>query len=226
MQRTGPWDSPVLHEETNAVFAVAHSTGLLDVSRWGYLGGYDFLTNGDAMVDIQWFADGGASVGIGERRFQLSTLIPGAAMYRLPNLGPFAHVTWTPISGGNVAHSDCLIGTNRTHPLEMIPAQPTLVDLNAVALAGSATVTNYPASYYAGPLHVHYFTGQAGQLNFQYLTAADAWDNFDVVPIVASTHTSFVTVVPPGAWRVQAINNTAVATTFNLQAVPSLTGAS
>lgn len=224
-QRLANWDSGPLYARTGNSGPGIELSGVQDVSRYACLAGFDIAGTIDVKVSFSWYADAAAATWLGTRAFQLSPSVAAGAQYRLPNLGPYVQGAWQAISGAAFAHTVELLGTNRSHPLELIPQAPVLIDQQGAALPGSSTVIANPSDYYAGPVGVYASAGQVAVLTFQYLTQAGAWDTFVSFNLPASGRSQFVVTVPPGAWRASVFNTTATATTFTLACVPSTTGA-
>lgn len=226
-QRVDNYDSGQLYSDPGTSGAGSIATSVLDVSRYGYIAGYDFAAAGSFEAGFFWYIDAAATVGVGLRQFMLDSNITDDAQYRLPNMGPFLKVAWSTIGAGPWTHRAELFGTNRVHPLELIPRSPVLIDQQAIAIAAGATATFYPSGYYSGPAQWWVETGtQVGSLRFQYLTTAGTWDILNELPSVAATSDgSGIAVVPSGAWRAQLTNEGAVSASFYLTVTPTMTGA-
>lgn len=226
-QRLDNWDSAPLFSETNIDIAGTHSSPVLDVSRYAYIGGYDISNANPAVVGFNWFADAAATITLGGVEFLLSPLIQDFAQYRLPNLGPFLQVSWAQVVAGHPSHTCRLIGTNRAHPLEFIPEGPLQYNIQSVALAAGAVVNIYPTDYYAGPMRVWGFFGAGFQWSLQTLLPDGTWIFIDQSPpTTVTTDVSAVTITPRGAWRFQIFNGGGAPFNYSFAAQPSQTGSS
>ena len=224
-QRVANWDGPTLWSETTTPTNAAVASPVVNVSRYGYLAGFmdEFLSQ--SQVEISWFADRNAAISINRRQFVLTSQILHVASLRVPNLGPYAQVQVSAIGGVNYDFATLLFATNRTHPLELIPQSPVLIDQQNQAIAANATNTYYPSDYYAGPVSVWADVSQGPALvTLQYLTTAGSWDMIDQRTIAAAGEQPFQMVTPAGAWRMQVTNQAAAAGAVFLAATPSLTG--
>lgn len=225
-QRLDNWDSGVLWNEATGIVNTQINSPVLDVSRYAYLTGYAICGQNGLTVQIQWTMDAAQQVLAGSRSFTLTQPISGPMQFRIPNLGPFAQLLLTPFGGAAYSLNVNAGATNRVHPLEFIPANPAILDGQGVALPASGTVITYPTDYYAGPLSIDFTPGVAAWLTLDVLTSAGAWHRMYLMSGAAGSETVFTWVTPPGAWRMNVINQGAAASTFGLRAVPSMTGSS
>lgn len=226
-QRLGNFDSaPIFSASGTNLNGVDEVTGILDVSRFAYLGGFDRVTNGRALVTLQWYADSAGAIPVGSRQYVLlnATLEIGNSMqYRVPNLGPFLKATWHQLSG-TAFHFCQLLGTNRFHPLEAIPVNVQPITLNGIA-QNPGSITYFPTDYVSGPV---FFAIQSNVASVQFVPQTfDRTGNsqtlFAITP-VAAAWTSFVLPIPLGAWQLTISVGGAAATIFAF-ATPSLSGA-
>lgn len=226
-QRVANMDTGALVSINRGATRASDDSGVLDVSRFEYLGGQDHCLTTPVLVTMFWFADAAGLVTMGSRQFTLHQLVANPAQYRLPNLGPFVEIQWASISGDNFAHQATLIATNRFHPLEFIPIEPLLIDASAVAIGGAANATVFTSDFYAGPVEcVVSSVGGATSFVAQALdTAGVARTLSPTVTPAANTFANLNFVAPPGAWFITALNPGA-ATSYSITAVPSMTGSS
>jgi hypothetical protein len=225
-QRLENYDSGALFSASNFTGAVTQNSGILDMSRYGYIGGYDYPGGVNTFVDITWYVDAGGTTECGSRFLTLAGPIGDYAQYRLPNLGPFVNLEWAGIGSVNLAHSCVIFGTNRVHPCELIPVLATMVDEQTIAIPNGFTVI-YPTGYFSGPCEV-WFYPQAATVAYaiEELTPPGNWDLFYQIPTPGANVNDIRSVVMPSfGWRF-VIANTGGATTASLTVTPSLTGAS
>ena len=222
-QRTGPWDSGTLYDDPGTNLNGPASTGVLDVSRFAYLCGYDLALVLPVKVVASW-SDPSNSIGTtGQRVFTLSPNVQNFAQWRLLNLGPAVEVTWTPLGGAAWNHTAAVFASNRDAPLEMAPIEPVVIDQDTVAIGAASTATVYPTDYYAGPVQVAVHAADAMTLILDYLNPAGVWRQFYVLTLPAGGWQNVTALVPEGAWRAR-VTNAGGASTYDLKIVPSLTG--
>jgi hypothetical protein len=215
----------VLFSETAVVRAGNLTTPVLDVSRYAYLGGYDAVGTREVQVTFDWYTDSGGVNNCGTRTLVLSPSIVSPAQYRLPNLGPFVQVSYLLLAAPNWLHTCVLFGTNRVHPLELIPSSPVLIDVQNAAIGATTTIISYPSDYYAGPIQVAAECSQAGTVSINYETAGAVWDVQDFYLLTAGAWLETTIATPPGAWRIAVRNTAAAAGTYYLIVNQSMTGA-
>lgn len=225
MQRIDNWDSGLLFEDEATVRNAPIASPVMDVSRYAYLGGFDICQLIPVAVRAIWTADNPPTLPLGNRDFALTDLITGNAQYRLPNLGPYCQLTYTPMAAGNWRHTARIIGTNRVHPLEFIPDSAVLIDVQAQNVAAAATVTVYPTDYYAGPVQVWSVIGQTSIVWLEYLAAGAVWHQLAQETVAAAANSVVDWATPPGAWRINVKNTGAAAGSLFLAVTPSTTGA-
>lgn len=225
-QRLANYDTGSLytHQTVNSNAIVPGPT--LDVSRFAYIGGAATEALSSSVMNFQWALDAAFSQVTGNRQVILNSNIPGDAFFRLLNLGPFVGVNLNPIAGANRTQFVNVFATNRVAQLEFIPQAQTLISQQSVAIGASATVVVYPVDYYAGPVQLVLEGNVSIQPVLQFLDTSGNWDSLWVVPpIAASVWTPFTVVTPPGAWRLEVINQTAGAGLYSAIMTPPTTGA-
>lgn len=208
-QRVSNYDSDPIWQTFGPATVGGIQSGIQDVSRFAYLGGSIQCSTQAVVVQCTWYADAAGTEQIGTRSFTLSAAVGGFANLRLPNLGPFINVFILSATGANANVDVLLLGTNRVHPLEFIPARPLLINQQAVPIAASATLTVFPQDYYAGPAQwwVDNPTGVTALLRFSVLDITGTTVLFHQAQIAASGDTSGNVVLPPGSWSVAIITN-------------------
>lgn len=225
-QRVDNWDSPTLWNVTPSIGNAIVQSPIIDVSRFAYLSGVMEEDTSQCVVDLRWLSASSGGSFIGFRTFVLSTLIPNFAYVRVPNLGPFLQIQVSPIAAANFEFSATLLGTNRVHPLEFIPRNPTLIDKQAQTVGAGAAATVYPGDYYAGPMRIWATCGATYSWALYFLNTVGVWDFVEQIQTQgASVNSSVNTVAPPGAWRVVLTNTGAANANYWLCATPSTTGA-
>lgn len=223
-QRVENWDSGVLISFSAASRNANLISSIQDVSRYAYLGGSMQETESQCSVLVQWFLDSNGTIRVGQRTFILTSLTTAIAQIRFPNLGPFVQVIVSPIGGATYTSPMTLFGTNRVHPLEFIPRNQALFNMQVFALAVGDNFF-YPTDYYAGPVVVSYINAGAGQTVYhQILNPAGVWDYTEGHP-VPGTNYSYESIMPAGAWRID-LNSTGVVGGLRFSVIPSTTGAS
>ena len=226
MQRIANYDSPVLFSENFASHPGNAATPVLDVSRYAYIGGTDAVFTLDVQLSFSWWMDAAGTIAAGTRIFQMTPNIANPAQYRLPNLGPFVTITYTPLTAGTWQHTCELIGTNRQHPLEFIPTQWRILYSNAVSIPASGSETLYPTDFYAGPMAVFTNTTQVCAVSLQAENTSGTWERLEALTTVVSTNALTTWVAPPGAWRIQVVNTSGTtASTTTVTCTQSQSGA-
>lgn len=199
-------------------------TGVIDVSRFAYLGGFVKAIAGDFSVQAIWFSAFNGGDIVGKRSIPLTSNINTELQMRIANLGPYVQLTFNTIGGGGYSGLCIAFGTNRIHPLEVIPEQQVVIDKQAAALGASASVTVYPLDYSSSPARMLVSAGQAFTASLQYLTFPGVWNTYDQNSGGAGAVLSVATLIPAGAWRLVVTNQSAIATTFTCTITPNVTG--
>lgn len=223
-QRTSNYDSGVLFSGNSGSSVFPIGSGILDVSRYAYVGAWVSCTAGTVLVSISWFLDAAGSIPLGSQQFVADSHITNPLTSRLVNLGPFCDVSISQVVGGSSV-SMVMIGSNRDYPIAITPVNPVLMDQQAAAIGANATVTVYPFDYYAGPVQFGFFS-TPGVVTFRlkYLTSSNSWDFVQEAPVsAAGAWDTFTWITPPGAWRMEMANG-GTAGDFYLTATPSATG--
>lgn len=223
--RVDNWDGDILYQHSGGTMPNPEQTTVLDVSRYAYIGGFDTVQVGSAIVDFNWYDDQPATQFLGERTFVMhGDVVVANAQYRLPNLGPFLQVTWTPI-GLAPSHTVRLLSTNRFHPLEFIPRLSTLIDIQNRNINAGVTDTWFSNDYYAGPANVFFSSNFANaSVTLQVMNTAGNWDVVDQLNVgIAAIRATFL--MPVGAWRFQVNNGSGANAPYFLIVTPSTTGA-
>ena len=223
-QRIVDWDSPILFHESGVTHNADFATPVMDVSRFAYLGGIDFVQVNNCAVAVAWFADAGATELVGERVFILGMTMQTPAQYRMPNLGPFVQLQYLRIAGVSFTHSCFLFGTNRQHPLEAVPAIASFLLSASGTVANGFSVQGNPENYYAGPALAYFSTPAANwSLQFKTIDSNNASYTFDTI-VTTGNNTRFTTVVPFGYWFVSINNQSGASGNFSLVMSASETG--
>lgn len=206
-QRTENWDTPTLFSQTHYNAANSFTTPVLDVSRFGYLGGVDTAFTNDIIVTATWYADAAATVQLTQRKWLLSASISGI-QYRLINAGPFVTIKWQRVTGGNLDHSAVLFATNRVYASEQIPDSSMQITANGIVVTTTTVTVLWPAYAAAGPASFYYSSSVTGTL-FEIVGYPAAGGQY---PIASATTTASVTngvvpvVLPIGAWSANVLN--------------------
>ena len=225
-QRVVNWDSPVLYADSVVDETTYAQSGALDVSRYGYMGGYLEVSVGYCTVTLEWFLDQAMTTIVGQREFVLDQHVANICQPKMQHMGPFLQVTVEAIANAPFTASWSLFATNRASQLEFMPVTPLLVDTFSSNVPIGGNYVLYPASYYAGPVAVWMQTPAANwNATFFYLDLSGV-DNILSTQVMASGNNVFETVVPPGFWHFRADNNSSVAGTFYVTIRQSMTGSS
>lgn len=225
-QRVENWDSDTLYTAPNAPTTGVTQSGVLDVSRYGYLGGFAYnAQNSTCILFITWFADQAGTITIAQRKILLTAVVTNPAHLRVPNLGPFCTLVFNPIGGASYTPRAVIFGTNRFHPLELIPISGVLMHV-ATNIPANGSSNFFPTDYYSGPARAS-IVGLGGAISVQYLYTADdgssvQFDQFSVPS--GQLQFSSNTIIVPGAWFVTVNNTNAAVQGINLSVIPSATG--
>lgn len=223
-QRVENWDSGVLFSNNGAAAITGDGTGLLDVSRYAYLSGFDEVTGGNVQATYAWFADAAGLVGCGGRTIMFEGQNSRQAQYRLPNLGPYVQIGWQLATGASFNHTCVIMATNRAHPLEMIPGNSLLIYESNFNLPAGDTFL-YPGTMYTGPVQIWtHALGASVILVLQMMLSNGTYDAMIQLP-GANGEQVFNWTAPQGAWRLRVANSGAAVPGVYLMATASLTGA-
>lgn len=224
-QRIGNFDTGVLFSDNAVHPSGTLITPTLNVSRFMTLVARMTVVGAPVVFTATWYADAAATISLGGRLIVLSPNMGGVAWMRLMNLGPFVILQWNTTAHVSFSCNVVVGASNRISPLEFIPVNPQIVDVQGAAIGAGATLTNFPLDYYDGPVRVFaIILGQAGRLDFYRINVTGGNDFFDqqAFPVGGI---AFDTVWPAGAVRVDITNNGAAASTYILAVTPSMTGA-
>lgn len=226
-QRLQNYDTPTIYTVNPSVVAPPIQSPILYVGRFAYLGGFINESFNHSQHTFAWYTDSTGSVQLAQRHFQLSAAIGVGAQIRIPNLGPFFQHTITRPEGGNVEDAVLLFLTNRSYPLEFVPIDPVLVDVETQNVGAGATVFDYPTTYYGGPVQMVTQCSQNSQVVLSYQTGTGTWDEFWVSNVINNgVWTNTTVIVPTSAWRFALENTSGVLGTYDVTIIPSTTGAS
>lgn len=223
-QRLVNWDGPLFMDLSgDGPHAGKKVYGRFDVSRFAYLGGFMRVLENPQVVLFTWYTakTGGAQIGI--RQLVLDPLILANCQFRLPNLGPWVSVQ---VGQGAVGEPWTLnaevFGTNRVHPLELIPANFEALGLTE-AFGGAGSRTAYPTTYFAGPMRAVVFTNAAVTVTakLEGEGAPNVWSLLDF--LTTSSALAETIIAPDSAWRI--VLEATAAVTATVAITPSTTGA-
>lgn len=223
-QRVDNWDGPILDQQTMHTFNAPEQSGVLDVSRYAYIGGSMTATTGTAYsFTANWYADQAASEFVGSRIFVIQASMGHQMQFRLPSIGPWLSMIWTPVTA-NAIRTNVIQATNRQHPLEIVPVTSILLTKQGVSIPATTTTRYFPTDYYSGPARVWVSgAGIVGFLGVEYLDTTNTWNPIDEMPLAAGDNRGTITT-PTGAWRIYVDNTTASAQTVDVVVTPSTTG--
>lgn len=226
-QRVTSWDDEPFWNFVNNDSNLGGNSGVQDVSRFSYLGGQWQCTVNMCQMVVDWWTDAGPSNHIGQRTFTLTGAMAAVATFRIPHLGPFCQVTMEAIAAGVFQANVSVFNTNRYNPLEMIATEPVMIGESGFAIGGSSTATFYPTTYYAGPMMLTTAGSQSFQPVANYLTPDGVWSTFWATnPIAAGGWQTEILIMPEAAWSINIENASSSGGSFDVYAVPSITGAS
>lgn len=223
-QRIVNWDSPTLWAVPNSPQVTGFQSPVLNVSRYGYLGGRLGLDAGTAYCTILWFSDAAGTLEVGQYTITLAQAVTNLAQFRIPNLGPYCQLQFTSLLAPNFTPRGLILATNRPHPLPLVPLNAWLIQTINQALGASLTATLAPSDYYAGPADVWFFGSQLDSVTFYSLSYAGNYQQFEFMATSTNANSSKQIMLPGGAWEVIVANANGLAGTFSLTVVPSLTG--
>lgn len=226
-QRETNWDTGILWNLNVANTVVTQNSGMQNVSRYAYLGGFLNCTLNSCLLQAQWWADSTFTTLLGSRVFTLNGIVTIIGQCRIPNLGPFVSLRVSAFGGTQFSASLQFFATNRVYPLEFIPQDSLLLSLQGAVMP--AGLTNfYPAYYYDGPAQVWVDPAAAGtNLTLQRLNSSGVWDDvIQVEGLAANKSTPLTWVFPQGAWRMVTNNTSGADSTIFLTVTPTMTGAS
>lgn len=234
-QRQVEVTSPVLSSRVLAKTGGELNAGLVYVGNFSattgrinykhIAGGPDFIT-----VAFRWFTDKSASILAGQVLFSLNLLLtPTAYQFLLPNLGPFVFGQILPGPGGGEYEVGwSLSATSREQATVSQVEQPVLLQGEGTLPAGFEGRAN-PRYNFSGPCSLSFKSSQAGVV--ARLLAQDVEAGRTAILLShqiaeANVFDEFTWETPMGSWEVGVLNNSGVETTYEIQALPSITGAS
>lgn len=224
-QRIENWDDAIAYGHDTQPIGAGELSDIFDTSRYAYLGGFDQLVAGQALVALGWFADIGGTVNVGGQEFTLDSRIIGTAQYRIPHRGPFFGIQWLPLNASNPTHKVQLFNTNRPDIRQFVPSESAIISRQDVNVNAGATDTVYPTDYYAGPVQLALnVNGGPWAIIIRCLSTAGVWEYIDEITATNST-AEYKKVMPSGAWRIEATNGGGGANTYYMTVTPSTTGA-
>lgn len=227
-QRIQNWDSPSLFSHTVPFVGDSDGSGVLDVSRFGYMLIIDKQTGGPTFIEVDalWFEDSHGTVGLGEITWFLDGQMSNTAVYHLPNLGPFFKIVWNRFGGANgMTHTCNVVATNRFHQLQEIPSTSLLINSNGVNVAGGGQEILFPTTSFTGPARLHVNTASpTWAVEMQSLTSSASMVTTD--EITQGTAAEGTTVnIPLGSFQLRVSNLDAAAHNFDVRLTPIWTGA-
>lgn len=226
-QRIGNYDTGLLYQNTLTNSNANFLGPILDVSRFAYLSGTMNETQSMSTVAVQWYSDDIQTQFMGQVELTLVSNIVPVAQLRVPNLGPFCVVEQSVIGVTRYTSTVNIFATNRVHPLELIPQFAPMIDRQAQPLGASSSAIDYPNGYYSGPAQLAVNCTQNVQVAVRILSIVGTWDICWASPVItANNWFTAVFYAPLSAWRVETINQTAVAATYYTIVLPATTGSS
>lgn len=225
-QRVVNWDSGVIWQLPEQVITSAVTSNVMDVSRYGCLGGLIVPVTNDALITLRWFLDDLGLVGVGSRQFAVTPNIQNYCQIRFPNLGPFIQIEVSTFGGVNATISANFFATNRADMLELVPAAPQLVPYQGVSVPTTQGVTLYPLDYYSGPARVWIYAASPAVAYLDGCNAQGQYGHFDQTPTVSGGAASMNTIIPPGSWRIGLVNGGTATQTIQIAITQSYTGSS
>lgn len=227
-RRIDDYDTGVIYSKTGVSGTAPINSGVLDVSRYGYLAGYINETQSGCLVTVKWFTDQAGTNQIGQQQFFLNFNISFWNQLRIPNLGPYVSIQAVKIGAAAFTFSAQIIATNRVHPLQSVPQYAANHDNQSVVFAAGVS-TWWPSNYYAGPMTVYvHGGGAASNVQIQVPNSFSSFDVFWSVPfLTAATDYVWNTIAPMGAWNITINNGSGAAMNgCVLVTTPSWTGSS
>lgn len=215
------------------------TSGTYDVSQYRYLGGFVGLEPGETsagVVTFDWYKDRAGTELVGVQGLPVSSLIVSTAQLRVPNLGPYVKVTFTPFTqpypekcaAGGCPFAMRLFGTNRPSLLPLIPGDSILIDTVPTPEPGvvpkvvpevvppETSTAIYPDDYFTGPVRL-FLESSPGVTATLYGTDLTG-ENWPLDKLSASGSTT--TFAPFGTWFVVVSNPTTSPAGVTLAATP------
>ena len=223
-QRVVNWDSPVLYADSVLNETTYAQSGALDVSRYGYMGGYLEVSVGYCTVTLEWFLDQAMTTIVGQREFVLDQHVANICQPKMQHMGPFLQVTVEAIANAPFTASWSLFATNRASSLDFVPVDALLIDEFTTSLNAGASYRLYAGDYYAGPASM-WFQAPAAQWAIYYnmLDVTGAQEIVNLFnPAQGNNNINFVTI--PGYWYIDVVNGSGSVGSFYITVHPSLTG--
>lgn len=222
-QRVSDWDGPVVWQFSGNVPAGGTISPVLDVSRWGSVGGVITLANNPVVVEVEWYVESERINSLGSFTLIADSNLGNIMPIRLPNRGPWATISLFPVTGSVPTVTTNIFGTNRQTSGVVFPRAGVLIRQDAAQINPGAQLEYYPVGYWSGPIVV--WANSAAALYFS-LTVEDAGAGWDTVAQIGAAAGSFVQAMaaPAGAWRFVVTNSGAAVATFYLGVTASLAG--
>ena len=145
----------VVFSNTVAISPGAFLSAVLPVSQWaGLIFTLQSVPVADTLVQIDFYADAGATIAVARREFIFSPNLTNNPTYTLPALGSYVQMNVIANTGAVINVLLTLFGTNRVGPTIPNPILAPLVEVNNVAVAAGATNTVEITSLAEGPCHL------------------------------------------------------------------------
>jgi hypothetical protein len=225
-RRIVDWDGPVVWEILTKAITGEAESGVIDCSRYGYIGGRAFCTPEPLQLRLEWFADQAATKPVGQWLMVISPLVANPAQLRIPNMGPFVRVHLEGKEGTTKSTATVrLYVTNRIHPLQLIPVNSVIVH-SALAYAEGESKFVTPTDYYAGPVEVNYESnvGAATAVVVEMEVQPGVLAACPILRFGATVPSAQQKIIlPAGAFRLH-IANEGAARSINVNLQTSLTG--
>lgn len=225
-QRVVNWDGPSILDHTGAVPGGGPvSSGILEASRYGYIGGIIQANNPSVKVTLEWFLDAAGTILLAKRTLWLAVNITNPAQLRVPNLGPWVRVSTNKASGEYTLTAHLFL-TNRTHPCELIPSESLLINtVPTIATAGEVTI--FPTDYFAGPAWLWIETGAgAGQFILNRTEGTPPGNAFHFAALAANARETKAVILPFGPVSAQIKNVSGAEANYRIALTASLSGSS
>lgn len=167
---------------------------------------------------VYWTEDVAGTVIVGSQGIPLTSQIPSAGQFAIPNQGPRYYVQYIPLSGPNALRASLRSSTTPS-ALPEIPPDTLLITERDQTIGPNQAVMIYPADYFAGEVQLALWAPAGITATLWGMDLTGQW-----FPVVATTNGSKTAIAPMGTWGVVIDSANAPGGTYSITATPNVVG--